>query len=356
MSQQLISASTVTISANTLTIDAPISLGKLTVADSYANVAIGGANTLGNLAGGSANVALGFGAGKALNIGGNNVFIGYDAGDTITTSTNNTFVGRNAGSGSSGTAHDNVAVGLSARVGASGDYNVSIGPNTGNATSTASRNTLLGFGVGGALTSGGYNTLGGTSAGNQITTGVANVCLGSSAAPALTTGSNNFIVAVTGGTGTGIATGSGNISICSNPGADDSNTTRIGQTQTRCFVQGISGISQTGPNVACTVNSAGQIGIGAVSLREMKDDIVAIDQQENHVKMMQVKARNYTYKAWEEKVLQHGVIIDEIKPIYPELVGQSRGEDFYVNYEQFIALLIAEVQYLSGRLDRLENV
>lgn len=337
MSQNRITGSPVTITSDSLVISAPLANRGLY----FASESLTGATPR--------SLAIGYLAGQSLTTGPDNTFYGYNSGQNTTAGSENTFYGSQSGNAN-----------------LTGIRNTYVGNQTG-ALATGSSNTVIGRQAG-RQGSGSGNTIVGDTCCSFQTTGGNNFVAGSNVANALTTGSKNIIIGHVGGTNQAaqtLTTGSDNIIIATDlPASGSIGAIAIGKAgvHTTTLIAGITGTNQTGPNVAVTVNGSGQLGIGAVSLREKKDDIEAIDEALNHEKLMQVKPRNYTFKDWTEKIQQHGVIIDEIKPIYPELVGQCNGEDFYVNYEQFIALLIADLQYawksmhnLESRLAALEN-
>ena len=337
MSQNRITGSPVTITSDSLVIDAPLkNRGLYFVSESETGPT-------------PRSLAVGTLAGSSLTSGADNTFFGFNTGEYTTIGIHNTFTGSQSGNAN-----------------VNGNSNTFGGSFSGH-LATGSWNTAHGH-LAAYRVTGNDNCVYGQNAATLLTSGSNNFLGGKSIAGALASGSRNVILGHTGGVSQACQTlvsGNDNIIICSDTLSAASNgLISIGKpgVQTACLVAGITGVSQTGPNVAVTVNGSGQLGIGAVSLRSKKDDIEAIDEVENHEKLMQVKPRNYTFKDWDEKVQQHGVIIDEIKPIYPELVGQCNGEDFYVNYEQFIALLIADLQYawksmhqLESRLVALEN-
>jgi len=78
-------------------------------------------------------------------------------------------------------------------------------------------------------------------------TGSSNTALGVSTFINLTSGSSNIAIGV--GAGQVITTGTGNVYIDANAGvAAESNTIRIGTSQTRCFITGIRGVTTGQPN------------------------------------------------------------------------------------------------------------
>ena len=198
---------------------------------------------------GTDNIHIGTNAGANATSTINNVIIGSDVGTSITTSGNNVLIGKNTGnaintiggniiigteSGNNNSYGNAIIVGQNAGVGytgqiaytignnagknvqgknnmfigqnsggsttiKSGNYNLAIGPYSGNNLTSGSRNVLIGSGdsiksVGIVISTGSDNTLLGYSAGSQISGGNNNTLIGSNAGVNLTIGVNNLIL------------------------------------------------------------------------------------------------------------------------------------------------------------------
>lgn len=361
MSQNRIYGPTVTITSDNLNINAPLGVSPLVFSGEAVvggpkdrSIYIGQGTGATSIAGSVSNSVVGSYSGLAINTAQRVEIFGPDAGTLITNQTDVNLFGYRAGW--KATASNLVALGNQCFSVATGLNNCGTGIQTGSKVTTGAANTLYGN----------NNAV-------NLTTGSNNDIFGYAVAPNLTLGSNNLIFGnnQNGQNAAALVDGSNNIILFSDAaGPSDSGKIIIGKpaVHSTCYISGITAVSQTGPNVAVTVNGSGQLGVGAVSLREFKEDITPINEEENHLKLMTVLPRNYTFKSWTDKVLQHGVIIDEIKEVFPELVGQvpdhetGGKKDFYVNYEQFIALLIADLQYawksmhnLEARLAAVEN-
>ncbi len=192
---------------------------------SVSNVFIG--NGAGELAkhtatsSGSYNVAIGTLAGYNNN-GRFNVFLGQEAGFTNLKGKQNIFIGMGAGYYND-TASYNVAIGTDAgykNMGKAGvfmgnfagydnlgDYNVLIGNNAGQATTTGEKNVILGSDAGYDNTTGTYNTFIGNLTGSSNVAGSYNLYAGSEAGYASTAGEHNVYLGNIAGTS---ATGSYN--------------------------------------------------------------------------------------------------------------------------------------------------
>lgn len=253
--------------------------------------------------------------------------------------------------------------------------NLFMGNTSGAVITTGIRNTLFGSISGPLISAGSLNSFFGDFTGPLVTSGngncffgqacapVATTCsdctvLGQNGGPTLTTGNGNVFIGR--GAGTNVTTGAFNIIIGHNQGAPSNTTgcTFIGSSgnTTSCYLLGVSGVSQTGPTAAVTVNASGQLGITAPSRREDKENIVAMDKEANHQKLMAVLPRDYVYKNWDPQVLQHGVIIDEVVNSFPEIIGYHNGEARWVSLEQLIVPIIADLQLLWEKFDETHPV
>lgn len=98
------------------------------------------------------------------------------------------------------------------------------------------------------------------------------------------------------------------------------------------------------------------------SIREHKDDIV--DLPYGRKELLKIKPRQFTYKNDETKTPKYGLIVDELKPILPDLIcADKKGDDVGFSSSQLIYVLIkgfqeqqAEIDTLKARLDALESI
>ena len=168
------------------------------------------------------------------------------------------------------------------------------------------------------------------------TTGIANTAIGGGALFHNTTGSVN--VAVGDFAGGNLTTGDVNIDIL-NPGvAGETNTIRIGVTQTRAFIAGIFGTNVSGSTVV--VNSDGQLGVAASS-RRFKKEIKAMDQASEAI--LGLKPVTFHYKSDNCNAPQFGLIAEEVAKVNPDLVVRDdNGEIYTVRYDAVNAMLLNE--------------
>ncbi len=190
---------------------------------------------------GGANTFLGQSAGNFTLSSGNCTAIGYFSGSSLTSGNNNTFVGMEAGQNVN-SGSENTAVGFQSLVTCqSGVQNCAIG--------RAALNNC----------SGDQNTMVGYNAGATISSGIKNTGVGNQALISLGSGNENIGI----GYNSGISyTGSesNNIIFANNGVVGESNTIRIGTagTQTRAFVQGISGVT-VAASAPTSIDTNGQL-------------------------------------------------------------------------------------------------
>ncbi len=237
------------LSANTTGVsNTAVGTGALTANTTGANNTAVGSIALNNNSIGANNSALGTNALRFNTTGTGNTGIGTNALTTNTTGTNNTAIG--SGSlllNTIGTG--NTAIGFNAlNANTTALYCTAVGHNSLTANTTGLYNTAVGAFALSANTTGVDNTVVGWSSGSGITTGSNNVLLGWNLGNSITTGNNNIYI-----DGTGLSLGS-----------SESDTIRIGNTQTACFIRGIYGVSVSSPQFV-TISSNGQLGSGSGS-------------------------------------------------------------------------------------------
>ena len=273
---------------------------------------------------GSLNTFLGVGAGNFTMSGDNNTGIGYQALNFNNAGSGNTGVGsyalENNFSGSANTAVGHIAM----RFNETGSFNTGVGYSALAFNTAGSQNTAIGYEALLAV-SGSTNTAIGYRAGANLSTGSNTICIGN--------------VGVTG----------------------ESNTLRIGTSQTATFVAGISG--QTTPGgVPVGVNSSGKLGT-TVSSRRFKRDIREIGEESDGLMRLHPVSFRYKPELDPTGLVQYGLIAEEVAQVYPDLVAYDRdGQPEAVRYHLIDALLLNEVQnqhrhieVLRARLARLET-
>ena len=156
-------------------------------------------------------------------------------------------------------------------------------------------------------------------------TGSNNIAIGWNAGGVLTTGNNNIYL------------GSGG------QASEESNTIRIGGSQTKAFLAGVATSAVTGSTVV--VNGEGQLGT-TPSSRRFKKDIRPVGAQVKG--LMELRPVSFRYRdsvAQGPNPLQFGLIAEQVEKVYPNLVIHGRdGRPSAVAYQELPALLLAQVQ------------
>ncbi len=243
------------------------------------------------------------------------------------------------------------------------------------ATPPARKNTATGFQALQQNTTGTHNTATGESALKNNTTSNNSTADGFQALFHNTTGANNTAIgfhalfnnngssniAVGSSAGVNLSTGSNNIDI-GNPGAaGESNTIRIGSTQTRTFMKGISAVAVTG--TAVVVNAGGQLGVAASSAR-FKDDIKPMNTASEAILALRPVTFRYKQEIDPERTSQFGLVAEEVEKVNPDLVARdSKGEVYTVRYDAVNAMLLNEflkehktVQELEAKVQKQEAI
>jgi trimeric autotransporter adhesin len=203
---------------------------------------------------------------------------------------------------------------------------------------------------------GNYNTAGGLSALNNNNSGNYNTAIGNSALFRSNGSSNTAIGRLA---GSGLVNGDNNIYI----GADvltaintESNTLRIGNGISSVFISGISGATASGGS-AVFVNANGQLGT-ATSSRRYKEEIR--EMGDATAGLMKLRPVTFYYKqeyANGPRLIQYGLIAEEVAEVYPGLVQyDEKGEPNTVYYQFVNAMLLNEVQKQHRRIEDNEEL
>lgn len=376
MSQQLIAGQTVKISADTLHLSSTNTIVQSELTD-Y-NVTIG--NLSGNaITTGNQDTVYGSQSGKALTTGSRHTIVGAFAGNLATTANDCTYVGSNAGTFS--TASNNTAVGQAAG-GAltTGGDNTHIGQKAGWVQTTQVAGVCIGKEAGQNIGSNsvaigyraGYTNVGlnniliGYQAGGltNAPSNQQNVIIGITGGDALTTGQRNTMVGNSTGI-TGPSTGSDCILINNAGVAGDDAFIRIGtnNTQTKCFVAGIKGVTTDVAAVACLVSSTGQLGVTS-SFSGTKKDFTVVDDAHKEVKHLlhSIPNRFFKYKngyqGWNfGPNIEDLEAIEQQQPFFPDLVAKNEDGSSYAVAPQYLPwLIIHDMQRMQREIDALRNV
>jgi len=258
----------------------------------------------------------------------------------------------------------NTATGWRALFGnTTGGFNTADGIETLRNNSTGTSNTATGFQALYSNTTGNFNTANAFNALYSNRTGSNNTALGEAALYRNTTGSDNTAVGIgaladnirgnnnigIGNlTGRNLRTGSNNIYIGS-VGNDESNTIRIGLTQTRTAIAGISGAPVTGTPVV--VNGGGQLGVG-VSSQRFKDEIKPMDKASEAILALKPVTFHYKKELDPDGIPQFGLVAEEVQKVNPDLVVRdAEGKVNTVRYEAVNAMLLNEFLKARRQID-----
>ena len=240
-------------------------------------------------------------------------------------------------------------------------FNTAIGADALRENTTSQFNAVVGDSAltsfNGALISDGANTALGSIALNALTSGQENVAVGRRALEFLTSGSNNTIVGWR--AGDGLTTGGdGNTFLGSqagaNEGPDVSNVICLGtrgdtnggeQTDNRCYIGQIFGITTGNVGSPVLIDFDGQLGTISSS-RRFKKDIKPMDQASEAI--LALKPVTFHYKDRRDgkkaqETPEFGLIAEDVAEVNPDLVvNDKNGEIYSVRYEVVNVMLLNE--------------
>jgi hypothetical protein len=224
-----------------------------------------------------------------------------------------------------GNANGNTAEGTEALFSnTTGDANTAIGVGALYKNTTGVSNTATGMAALGSNTTGFSNTAIGTRA-LLLATGNYNVALGDSAGQSLSTGDNNIDIGykVLGVKG-------------------ESNTIRIGNTDIiATYISGITGQTVVG-GAAVFVDSSGKLGTMTASTR-FSDQIKPMDKASEAILTLKPVTFRYKQEIDPKRILQFGLIAEEVEKVDPDLVGRDeKGKVYSVRYDAVNAMLLNE--------------
>lgn len=307
-----------------------------------------GANSLANATSGGGNTAVGAFSLNTNNSGTSNTATGYSCLSGNTTGNNNVASGNNSMLANT-TGGNNSAYGATSfSSNTSGNNNCAFG--YGSLSSSSITDSSNAFGYNAARQSSAANNCSfGTSSMNNTTTGGNNCAFGNFALSFITTGTDNIAVGYNAGNGATNAS-SNNIYVGSN-GAVENNTTRIGSTQTRAFVAGVSGVTTAGAAVAVLVDNQGQLGTISSSIR-YKNNVQDMGRASSAI--YDLRPVTFNYIADKEQRKQYGLIAEEVDKVLPDMVVRDRdGNIQTVQYHLLVPMLLNEIISLRKEIDRL---
>jgi hypothetical protein len=221
-----------------------------------------------------------------------------------------------------------------------GDNNTATGFAALYHNTTGTYNTANGFQALYSNTTGNFNTAIGIQALLLNTTGNHNAAIGIHALDSNTSGSNNIALGHL--AGENLTTGINNIDIGSGGIAGESGRIRIGTTgfQAATFIAGIRGTAVTG--AAVVVNSSGQLGVPASSVR-FKQQIKPMDKTSEAILALKPVTFHYKKELDPDGTPQFGLVAEQVEKVNPDLVARDAdGKVYSVRYDAVNAMLLNE--------------
>jgi hypothetical protein len=218
-------------------------------------------------------------------------------------------------------------------------------------TSFGGDNTAVGAAALFNNTTGSVNTANGAFALVNNLGGSDNTAIGAGALVDNTSGNNN--VALGNGAGGNLTTGSNNIDIGNAGIAGESDTIRIGGSQTKTFIAGITGVNEGSPTAVFINTATGQLGTVSSS-RRFKKEIKPMDQTSEAI--LALKPVTFEYKSDSAGTPQFGLIAEEVADVNPDLVVRDEnGEIYTVRYDAVNAMLLNEFLKEHRKMQELET-
>jgi hypothetical protein len=283
------------------------------------------------------NTATGAGALLSNTTGRHNTANGAFALFNNTEGTSNTATGDQA-LFSNTTGSGNTAIGTSAlQDNTTAGGNTAIGTSALNSNTEGQANTATGAGALVNNTTGRYNTAIGNGALLNNTTGGYNTAIGRFALGS-STGTGNTALGLD--AGSSLTTGNNNVDINNSGAPGEFETIRIGASQTRTFIAGISGVPVTGTGVV--VSLGGQLGV-APSSRRFKDELKPMDKASEAIFALKPVTFRYKHEIDPKRIPQFGLVAEEVAKVNPDLVAcDAKGEPYTVRYDAVNAMLLNE--------------
>jgi hypothetical protein len=157
------------------------------------------------------------------------------------------------------------------------------------------------------------------------------------------------------GAGGNLTTGSNNIDIGNAGIAGESDTIRIGGSQTKTFIAGIdiTGVNEGSPTAVFINTATGQLGTVSSS-RRFKKEIKPMDQTSEAI--LALKPVTFEYKSDSTGTPQFGLIAEEVAEVNPDLVVRDEnGEIYTVRYDAVNAMLLNEFLKEHRKVEQLKR-
>jgi Chaperone of endosialidase len=296
------------------------------------------------------NTAEGQNALFSLTTGGFNTAVGFLSVRNNTTGNFNTAIG--AGTLLANSGDQNTATGAGALLSNStGVQNTANGAFALFNNTTGSGNTANGVNALINNTTGSNNTANGANALLHNTTGDFNTANGAGALFGNTTGHDNIALGVD--AGINISTGNNNIDIGNTGFGNESDTIRIGTSQTKAVMVGIYGIT-VGSGTPVYVNPSGLLGTATSSAR-FKTNIRSMGDASEALLALNPVAFRYKPELDPKGIPQFGLVAEEVEKVNPALVVRDAdGKPYSVRYEAVNAMLLNEFLKKHRKVEKLE--
>jgi uncharacterized coiled-coil protein SlyX len=235
------------------------------------------------------------------------------------------------------------AVGFQALANATGGFaNSAFGYQALISNTIGTQNTATGVQALQSNTMGNNNTAHGTAALSGNTAGSNNTAVGVSAlAHANTNGNGN--IALGAFAGSQLTTGNSNNIDIGNIGniGGESDTIRIGDSQTSTFIAGINGATAFG-GAAVFIDGNNHLGT-ITSSKRFKEEIKPMDKASEALFALKPVTFRYKKQIDPKGTSQFGLVAEDVEVVNPDLVARDKeGKPYTVRYDQVNAMLLNE--------------
>jgi hypothetical protein len=305
---------------------------------------------------GGANVGVGYGSLAFDTLGSYNTAVGFGSLNLTTNGNYNTAVGAYALVANT-SGNNNTASGYQALyANTTGGYNTANGSWALYANTSGNFNVACGFDTLYNNTNGFSNTAVGQAALQNNTSGSDNVAIGNGA---LLTSRGSFNIGLGAAAGDLLFTGTNNICIGNEGVSSDTNIIRIGSSQVKTFIAGISGATASG-GAAVFVTSSGQLGTVTSSAR-FKQNIHSMANASDVLLSLRPVTFQYKPEIDPQRIPQFGLVAEEVAKVDPDLVlHDDQGRPYTVRYEAVNAMLLNEFlkqhQKIAGQNTEIQNL
>jgi uncharacterized coiled-coil protein SlyX len=153
--------------------------------------------------------------------------------------------------------------------------------------------------------------------------------------------------------GDALVMGDNNIYIDNQGSTTESDTIRIGGSQTSTFIAGINGTVVAG--VTVLVDTNGQLGVLGSSER-FKDEIKPMDTASEAILALRPVTFRYKHELDPNGIPQFGLVAEEVEKVNSDLVARdAQGKVYAVRYEAVNAMLLNEFLKEHRKVEELKG-